>query len=305
MGTAAPTDCPAVADASECELVVGGTRFVVAASDAGAGLFVIDAWEIGGVPQLAPGFSGFAFRDFSPAAPVPLSSQLEVATFDVETSAIVIQFQELVAGVPGPFSLRVEFHVTHDGNTSTVTRAITVRNEGASTALGRIYDVMDLDLDGTPVDEAAFTIPNGPMIFQTDGVVLAETSIAFGPPADGYEVALCPPCDLLGLLGDATFDLLNIGTAPGPADFQSALSWNQKLAPGAVFNATLETSIVVPEPGATDGVLGAVLTLLLCGRVSARKASSHFLREKCTRPATGASKLPAARGEARKESRLA
>jgi hypothetical protein len=297
MGSAAPTPCPIVGDASVCELVVGETRFVVAASDIGAGYFVIRAWEIGGVPQLAPGLSGFAFRDFSTAPGIPLSSRLEVATVDVETSEIFIEFRELVSGVPGASSLSGGFHVTHDGDTSAVTRVITVGNDGASTALSRVYDVMDLDLNETPVDDAAFTIPSGPMIFQADGAVMAETRVAFGPQADGYEVGLCPPCDLSSLLGDATFDLSNIGTVAGPADFQSALSWNQKLVPGGMFNVTVETSIV-PEPGAAGGALGAVLTLLLCRRVGDRKASSLLSRAKCTRPATGAGEVPGTRGKA-------
>ena len=296
MGSAAPTSCPIVGDASECELVVGATRFVVAASDVGAGYFVIRAWQIGGVSQLAPDFSGFAFRDFSPA-PGPLSSRLEMATVDVETSEIFVEFRELVSGVPGASSLSGEFHVTHDGDTSVVTRVITVRNEGTSTTLSRVYDVMDLDLRGTRVDEAASANPNGPIIYQADGDVLAETSVALGPPAEGYEIGLCPPCDLSSLLGDATFDLSNIGTVAGPADFQSALSWDQKLAPGGMFNVTVETSIV-PEPGAAGGALGAVLALLLCRRIGDRKASILVSRAKCARPATGACELPETRGEA-------
>ena len=176
IGRAAPTNCPVVVDTSRCELIVGETRFVVAASDAGTGSFAIEAWEIGGVRQVAPGYSGFAFRDFSTAPELPVSSQLEAATVDVETSTIFIRFQELVSGAPGPFSLSVEFHVSDDGGTSTLTRLITVHNQGAATALSRVYDVMDLDLGGTQMDESASVDPSGPTLFQEDGFILAETA---------------------------------------------------------------------------------------------------------------------------------
>ena len=274
IGNAAPTSCPVVVDTSKCELVVGETRVVVAASDTGSGSFVIDAWEIGGVRQLAPGFSGLAFRDFSTSSQLPVSAQLEVATVDVEASTISIGFRELVSGQPGPFSLSVDFHVSHDGDTSALARTITVRNDGTTSVVSRVYDVMDLDLGGTAMDESAFVIPNGPTIYQSDGATLAETNIDSGPAADGYEIALCPPCDLSNLLGDATFDLLNITSVAGPGDFQSALSWNQKLAPAESFNVTLETSIV-PEPESGVCALGAVLTLLSCKRASNRTASAH------------------------------
>jgi len=268
LGVAAPTACPAVGDTSTCELFVGDTRVVVSASDADGGFFLLDAWEIGGVRQLAPGYSGFAFRDFSTAPELPVGALLEEATVDAETATISIRFRELVSGLPGPFSLSVALQVSEDSSVSALTRTITVRNEGASTAVSRVYDVMDLDLEGNAVDDAVLVVPNGPTIVQMDGDALAETTIHAGPSADGYEVGLCPPCELSDLLGSVTFDLANIATVSGPADFQSALSWNQKLAPAERFDVTVATSIASPEPGAA-AAFAAALGLLLCRRACA------------------------------------
>jgi hypothetical protein len=261
---AALAACPEIAGEKRCFLIVDGTEFSVTASDQDGGDFLIDQWLVGGVSQLSRSSSGFTFRDFT--TPGPVGALLEEASIDAEVNTIFVQFRE----VGGGLVVRVEFHVSGGANTSMVEETITLSSD--RTVNSRLYVVMDFDLEGDPTDALIFADPSGSPITQSDGQTSAQIEVVSGPAPSGFEVAPC--CSLLAYLaGSDSSDLANNTTTPGVADFQSALSWDEILAPGGSYAVMLQKRITVPEPDAAAA--GALAAAALLAIARARGAAAR------------------------------
>jgi len=259
---ASPTECPEVAGDRICVLADGRSEIAVRTSAAGGGALLLDRWVVGGRDQLF--FEGFSVRDFDSSGPG--ETALEAATVDVEAGEIFVELVELAAGL----RLSVTFSLL-DGETSVVEETIAVSAGPLSTST-RLYVVNDFDLDDDQIDSLAFAHPQGHSITQSDGLVSASVEWIGGDPPGGFDVA---PCCVLGslVLANATFALAGHTTALGPADFQSALSWDRSLGGGQEFSVTLRKTIDTPEPGAVASGAASLLALAAARQIFRSGAS--------------------------------
>lgn len=251
---AVPTDCPEVAGARVCVLAAGRSEIAVRVSAANGGLLQLDRWVVDGRDQLA--FEGFSVRDFDSSGGTEIV--VPAATVDAEAGEILVELAELASGL----RVSVRFSL-QDGEDSVVEETITVFADLISIS-ARLYVVNDFDLDDDPLDSLAFADPQGHPITQSDGPVSASVEWIGGERPGGFDVA---PCCLLGtLLGDATFVLAGRTTALGPANFQSAMSWDRELGGGQNFAVVLRKTVAVPEADAPASVAACVvgLTMLRC-----------------------------------------
>lgn len=257
--SAAPVDCPEAAGARICVLAEGRSEIAVRASAGGGGELLLDRWVVDGRDQLA--FEGFSLRDFDSSGAAEIA--LQTATVDAEAGEIFVELAEAASGL----RLSVAFSL-QDGVDSVVEETITVSADLISIST-RLYVVNDFDLDDDPVDSLVFADPQGHQTTQSDGTVSASVEWIGGDPPDGFDVALC--CSLGTLLGDATFVLPGRTAALGPADFQSALSWDRTLGGGESFSVTLRKTIEAPEAGGLSSGLAALVAL---GRLRCRPRRS-------------------------------
>jgi hypothetical protein len=192
---------------------------------------------------------------------IPL--ELESATEDDDTSTIRVQFAEATAGA---ITVIGTFVLTGQGTTSIVDESFTIVSNAPATeqGTGRFYLVTDFDLNQGSEDDAVTASSDGMRIEQVDDGTLGIVEVT-GIPPDAFDVAVC--CDLSSITDqNLAFELQNRTSALGPADLQSALSWDPTLSGGESVSFTVRKTVTVAEPGAS--VLGLAALLALRARAS-------------------------------------
>jgi hypothetical protein len=183
---------------------------------------------------------------------------LDSATVDTATRTIRLQFtqtwpENAAVTVIGTITL------TDLGEVSQLDESITLKSNVGQTVSGRLYVVTDFDVDGTQNGDSATVAQGGARIEQIEGstVAVIETT---GAPPDAFDVA---PCCLLGnnMVNDVFTNLAKHTSVLGPADIQSALSWDRVIGAGQSASVSLRKTVDVPEPGAL--ALGATVGFCL------------------------------------------
>jgi len=114
-----------------------------------------------------------------------------------------------------------------------VATTLSVTNNGASAITLHLFQMIDLDVNGTAgTDNATLVQPN-------NYIRVADTTAGAcewrGPGATGYLVLpFAAATDVAGQLSNTTVtDFTNTGLPFGPGDFTGGLQWTLQLAPGA------------------------------------------------------------------------
>ncbi len=268
---AAPVSCPAGADSffvSVCTLADGDSSVTVLVRPEGD-LSVFE-WSVAGVTHLFEQ----DFWVFDRQRGLPIDAERVSATVDSATREIIVDLNILDLVDPDSPTDIGDVHVTFSltdipAESDTPGESILeerVEIRPSAPFQGRLYVYNDFDLNDSRDDDTIFVIEDN-KITQTDGTTTASVE-AVSPFPNAFEVGEC--CDLFNdLLAFNLIELSNQDSVEGPADFESAFSWDVDFDGDNELVVELHNTITVPEP--SNSLLAAVALASVAGLAASRR----------------------------------